>query len=185
MSRVLVLGAGLVSRPLVVYLLEHGFEVTVASRTVSKAEALVGDHPNGRAISWTVDKTEELKGLVSQSDLVVSLLPYTFHVDVANICLEYGKHMLTTSYVSDAMKSLDEKAKYLYLRAERRAVDPLSSVKWGMVLVGIGLALLVGNLFPYDINEGMTFGLMFLFAGIAFLIYYFMQKGQSEEETTE
>lgn len=81
--------------------------------------------------------------------------------------------------------SLDEKAKYLYLRAERRAVDPLSSVKWGMVLVGIGLALLVGNLFPYDINEGMTFGLMFLFAGIAFLIYYFMQKGQAEEETGE
>ena len=31
--------------------------------------------------------------------------------------------------------SLDEKAKYLYLRAERRAADPLSSVKWGMVLV--------------------------------------------------
>ena len=81
--------------------------------------------------------------------------------------------------------SLDEKAKYLYLRAERKAGDPLSSIKWGMVLVGIGLALLIGNLVPYEVNEGMTFGLMFLFAGIAFLIYYFMQKGKSEEEITE
>lgn len=81
--------------------------------------------------------------------------------------------------------SLDEKAKYLYLRAEKREISPLSSVKWGMVLIGIGLALLIGNLFPYDVNEGMTFGLMFLFAGIAFLIYYFMEKGRSDEEPAE
>ncbi|MCK4265656.1 MAG: saccharopine dehydrogenase NADP-binding domain-containing protein, partial [Thermoplasmata archaeon] len=111
MKKVLVLGAGLVSRPLVVYLLEHGFEVTVASRTVSKAEALVGDHPSGRAVSWTVDKTAELKEMITGSDLVVSLLPFTFHVDVANVCLEYNKHMLTTSYVSDAMRALDQQAK--------------------------------------------------------------------------
>jgi saccharopine dehydrogenase (NADP+, L-glutamate forming) len=39
------------------------------------------------------------------------LLPYTYHVAVANICLELNKHLLTTSYVSDAMRALDDKAK--------------------------------------------------------------------------
>ena len=48
---------------------------------------------------------------VSQADLVVSLLPPAFHVTVANACLAQGKHLLTTSYVSDAMKALDGAAR--------------------------------------------------------------------------
>ena len=111
MKKVLVLGAGLVVRPLVVYLLDKGYQVTVASRTVSKAEVLIGGHENGRPVSWTVDKEQELKQMVSEHDLAVSLLPYQYHVQVANACLEFGKHLVTTSYVSDAMKELDEKAK--------------------------------------------------------------------------
>jgi len=80
---------------------------------------------------------------------------------------------------------VDEKVKYLYFRSERWTAEPLSSVKWGMVLVAIGLALLLGQVFPYDITEMMTIGFMFLFAGIAFLIYYFIQKGRSNEVTEE
>jgi saccharopine dehydrogenase (NADP+, L-glutamate forming)/spermidine synthase len=48
MKHVLVFGAGLVAKPLVRYLLDQaGFQVTVASRTLNKAEALIGDHPQG------------------------------------------------------------------------------------------------------------------------------------------
>ncbi|MBN1425047.1 saccharopine dehydrogenase NADP-binding domain-containing protein, partial [Candidatus Fermentibacteria bacterium] len=51
MKNVLVLGAGLVSRPLVRYLLNcEGVTVTVASRTVSKAEDILGAHPRGSAV---------------------------------------------------------------------------------------------------------------------------------------
>jgi len=111
MRKVLVLGAGLVSKPLVDYLLNKGFKVLVASRTLSKAEKLVGDHPNGEAKRWVVEEKEELKNMVKDSDIVVSLLPYTYHVDVADVCLEYRKPMVTTSYVSDKMKALDQRAK--------------------------------------------------------------------------
>ena len=84
---------------------------------------------------------------------------------------------------------LDEKAKYLFLKAEKGPVDPLNSIKWGMVLVGIGLALLIGQFFSqymyFGDVEGITFGLMFLFAGIAFLIYYNLKKkeGNKSDET--
>jgi len=83
---------------------------------------------------------------------------------------------------------VDEKAKFLYLKGERKPTDPLSSMKWGMVMVGIGLALLIGqvvNQFMYlGDAEGVTFGLMFLFSGIAFLIYYNLKKkeGKKTEE---
>jgi saccharopine dehydrogenase (NADP+, L-glutamate forming)/spermidine synthase len=112
MKKVLVLGAGLVAKPLVRYLLDQpDFHVTVASRTVSKAERLVGDHPNGKALPLNVKDMDELKKLISEADLAISMVPYAHHVTVANLCIQLKKQMVTTSYVSAAMKALDKKAK--------------------------------------------------------------------------
>ena len=114
MKRVLILGAGLVTGPMVKYLLDAGYHVAVASRTVSKAKALVGDHPNGEAIAFDIQHDSDgvaLADLVSQADLAVSLLPYVYHVKVAKASLAQGKPMVTTSYVSAAMRELDTAAK--------------------------------------------------------------------------
>ena len=111
MKHVLLLGAGLVTRPLVNYLLDKGFKLTVASRTVSKAEALVGDHPNGAVLELNVKDDAALEKLVTESDLVISLLPYTFHVKVAELCIKHVKHFVSTSYVGPEMKALDGPAK--------------------------------------------------------------------------
>jgi len=111
-KNVLVLGAGMVSRPLVRYLLDQpDFTVTMASRTVSKAERIINGHPDGKALSLDVSNDVQLEQLVSESDLAVSLLPYPFHVKVAELCIKHKKQMVTTSYVSNAMKALDDKAK--------------------------------------------------------------------------
>ncbi len=110
MKNVLVLGAGLVARPMIDYLLHHGYGVTIASRTVSKAEALVGDDPNGKALEWTVDDLDALRELVAGHDLVVSLIPPRYHVQVAEVCLDLKKNLVTTSYVSDEMRALHDDA---------------------------------------------------------------------------
>ncbi|RLC62104.1 MAG: saccharopine dehydrogenase, partial [Chloroflexi bacterium] len=111
-KHVLVFGAGLVAGPLVQYLLDQAdFQVTVASRTLSKAQALVGDHPQGKALAFDVARdSASLGDLVAQADLVVSLLPYVYHVQIAEQCVRHGTHLVTTSYVSDAMRSLDRRA---------------------------------------------------------------------------
>lgn len=111
MKKILVLGAGLVSKPLVQYLLKKNFKVTVASRTVSKAEKLTDGFENGEAKELNVKNDEQLENLISKSDLVISLLPYTFHVKVAMFCIKHKKHLVTTSYVSDEMSKLDQGAK--------------------------------------------------------------------------
>lgn len=112
MKKILVLGAGMVSKPLVRFLLDQpDFHVTVASRTVSKAEALVGDHPDGKAMSFNINNNMLLGKLVKNSDIVISLLPYTYHIKVAKACLKHGKHMVSTSYISKEMAELDEDAK--------------------------------------------------------------------------
>ena len=111
MKNVLVLGAGLVARPLVRYLLDRGFGVTCASRTVAKAEALIDGHPNGRAHPLNLKNEEKLAGFVAECDLAVSLVPFAFHPTVARMCIERRKPMVTTSYVSAEMEELDGAAR--------------------------------------------------------------------------
>jgi len=112
MKKVLILGAGLVTRPHVEYLLNvPDFHVTVASRTVSKAQALIGDRANGTAVSLDVSDEAKLRDLIAQSDLAVSMLPYAHHPLVARHCIAHKKHMVTTSYVSDAMQKMDGDAR--------------------------------------------------------------------------
>jgi len=111
-KNILALGAGLVSRPMIRYLLDQpDFFVTMASRTVSKAEEIIDNHPSGKAIELNVDNDALLEKLVLGSDIVVSLLPYTYHVKVAKLCIKHKKQMITTSYVSDEMKALDKKTR--------------------------------------------------------------------------
>lgn len=112
MKNVLVFGAGLVARPLVRHLLDRDYQVTVASRTLSKAQDLVNEHPQGRAVQFDIREDEaKLDDLVSEASLVVSLLPYIYHVRVARACIQHHKSLVTTSYVSDEMEKLDEDAR--------------------------------------------------------------------------
>lgn len=111
MKKVLILGAGLVAKPLVEYLLERSYKVLMATSTREKADRLIGDHPSGSSLRWTMDDAETLDRLVNSHDLTVSLLPYRYHTDVARICIRHGKPMVTTSYVQPAMQALDNEAK--------------------------------------------------------------------------
>jgi saccharopine dehydrogenase-like NADP-dependent oxidoreductase len=83
----------------------------VATRTKSKAEAMIDEHPNGKALAWTVDDEVTLDQLVGDHDITVSLLPYAYHVMVAKKCIAHKKNMVTTSYVKPEMKALHEDAK--------------------------------------------------------------------------
>jgi saccharopine dehydrogenase-like NADP-dependent oxidoreductase len=124
-GKVLVLGAGLVARPLVRYLLDRGFAATVASRTVAKADALIDGHPAGRACAWTADRATELGRMVADHDLAVSLLPAPSHPIVAAACIAARKHMVTTSYVSPQMREYDAPARAAGLTfLNETGVDP-------------------------------------------------------------
>jgi saccharopine dehydrogenase-like NADP-dependent oxidoreductase len=112
MKRVLVLGAGLVARPLVRYLLQQPeIQLTIATRTVSKAEKILEGHPRGTAVAVDVEREEELRALIAGCDLAISLLPWIHHMKVANLCIALGRHLVTTSYVKPEMQALDAEAK--------------------------------------------------------------------------
>ncbi len=111
MQKVLILGAGMVAKPIITYLLEKGYHITVASPNNEDAESMLGNHPNGVAVNWSMKKQEELDKMIKEHDLTVSLLPWVFHIIVAKKCITHKKNMVTTSYVKPEMKALHAKAK--------------------------------------------------------------------------
>lgn len=110
-KKVLILGSGMVARPIIRYLLEKNFNVTVASNTPDRGAAMIANHPNGTNVEWSVGNAAKLDTLVKSHDCVVSLLPFTFHLIVANCALKHKKNMVTTSYVKQEMQDLDGAAK--------------------------------------------------------------------------
>jgi saccharopine dehydrogenase (NADP+, L-glutamate forming)/spermidine synthase len=113
MSRnVLILGAGLVARPIVRHVLDRtACRLIVASLEHDHARSLVGDHPRGTAREVDVADVDALDPLIAEADVVVSLVPYGFHPKVARIALRHRVPLVTTSYVSDAMRALDAEAR--------------------------------------------------------------------------
>ncbi|MCF7807136.1 MAG: saccharopine dehydrogenase NADP-binding domain-containing protein [Candidatus Marinimicrobia bacterium] len=111
-KQVLVLGAGLVSQPLIDYLFENTtHELVVADVQAENARQAINGHKRGRASELDVTDEAALGALISTCDLVVSLLPYTLHALVARQCIHHGKSMVNASYVSEELRSLDAEAR--------------------------------------------------------------------------
>jgi hypothetical protein len=67
---------------------------------------------------------------------------------------------------------VDEKAKYVFSSFD---LTNGNSLKWGIVLIAIGVAFLIGNYVPEMDEEGVI-GLVFVFAGLGMASYYFFSK---------
>jgi saccharopine dehydrogenase-like NADP-dependent oxidoreductase len=114
MKHILLLGAGRSASVLINYLLQNAVEnnwtLTIGDISVAHLdETLVGrDYVN--AVIFDVFDEEQRTSEVAKADLVISLLPAAFHIQVALECLKQHKNMITASYVSPEIQALHEQA---------------------------------------------------------------------------
>ncbi|MFM2039041.1 MAG: hypothetical protein RL432_1980 [Bacteroidota bacterium] len=88
----------------------NSWNIIIANANV---EVLKVQYENNACITRvTLDATDQdhRKRLIAKSDLVISMLPARFHVDIAKDCIELGKNLITPSYVSADMKALHDQA---------------------------------------------------------------------------
>lgn len=111
MKKVLILGAGLIAKPMVEYLMSKGYSIIIASPMKGRADEMIAGNPLGGSVDWSMDDPETLSLMISESDITVSFLPYQYHEQVARVCLARKKPLVTTSYVQPGMNSLHEDAK--------------------------------------------------------------------------
>jgi len=115
MRKILVIGSGKSTSYLIKYLLDksetENLHITVGDLKVENASKLVGNHKNASAITLDVFNETSRVDAVKNADIVISMLPARFHIEVAKDCITYSKNMVTASYVSKEMQALDEKVK--------------------------------------------------------------------------
>jgi saccharopine dehydrogenase (NAD+, L-glutamate forming) len=114
MQTILVLGAGLSSGALIGYLLDHsqlGWKVRVGDLNLEKARSRIGDHPAGEAFRFDLHNRKQRIEEVRNASIVISLLPASLHYQVAEACVQTGRNLVTASYLSPDIRSLDEAAR--------------------------------------------------------------------------
>ncbi|WP_304142799.1 saccharopine dehydrogenase family protein [Mesoflavibacter zeaxanthinifaciens] len=115
MRHILVIGSGKSTSYLFKYLLEQSetenLHITVGDLDIGNAKKMIGNHKNATAITLDVFDKNSREDAVKKADIVISMLPARFHIEVAKDCVTYGKNMVTASYISDEMQALDQQVK--------------------------------------------------------------------------
>ena len=129
MREILIVGAGKSTSVLIDYMLgqadKEDLFLRIGDLDLENARKACSNHSKCEAFQLDVFKAESREPAIERADIVISMLPARFHIEVARDCVKFGKNMVTASYISDEMKALDEdvKAKGLVFMNEI-GVDP-------------------------------------------------------------
>ncbi|KIM26031.1 hypothetical protein M408DRAFT_73440 [Serendipita vermifera MAFF 305830] len=111
-KKILLLGSGFVARPCAEYVVRNpANQLTIACRTLASSVALGEGLARTTPISLDVNDAAALEEAIGAHDVVISLIPYTYHALVIKAAIKGKTHVVTTSYVSQSMRELDEQAK--------------------------------------------------------------------------
>ncbi|MEY4433580.1 MAG: hypothetical protein RLZZ44_1714 [Bacteroidota bacterium] len=115
MRNILIIGAGRSASSLIQYLLrksvDENLHLTIGDISLQLAKSKINSHPNATAIALDIFDENQRKTEIQKADIVISMLPAHMHIEVAKDCIFYKKHLVTASYISDAMQNLDAAAK--------------------------------------------------------------------------
>lgn len=115
MREILIIGAGKSTSVLINYLLQQAetedLFLRIGDIDIDNARKACRKHSRCEAFSLDVFKAESREPAIKQADIVISMLPARFHIEVAKDCVKFDKNMVTASYISDEMKALDSQVK--------------------------------------------------------------------------
>lgn len=115
MRTILLVGAGKSTSFLLQFLLlnaeKENLHILVGDKDPNHAISLLNDHPNSTAIKLDIFNEDQRVNAIKKADLVISMLPARYHIEIAKDCLAFGKNLVTASYVSPEMQQLDQQVK--------------------------------------------------------------------------
>ncbi|WP_266204372.1 saccharopine dehydrogenase C-terminal domain-containing protein [Pontibacter kalidii] len=114
MKKILLLGAGRSASSLIKYLFDNAtaenWHITIGDISITHLQPLVEPIAFAETITFNVHDAKQRAAEVGKADLVISLLPAIFHIEVARECLKQEKHLITASYVSPDFLALHAEA---------------------------------------------------------------------------
>ena len=113
-QKIFIIGAGRSASSLIKYLInvsvKNNFEITIGDKDVSLVKDKIAGHKCASAIQFDVLNEAQRISEIKNADIVISMLPASLHFIVAQDCLKYKKNLVTASYVSKDIQSLNDQA---------------------------------------------------------------------------
>ncbi len=115
MKKILILGAGRSSSSAIRYLasnsISENWQISVADLDINLAKKQISGLDNCIAKELDISDTENLNSEISAHDIIISMLPAQFNYKLVKDCISQKTDVLTPSYQTDEIFSLDSFAK--------------------------------------------------------------------------
>nr|WP_293304201.1 saccharopine dehydrogenase family protein [Allomuricauda sp.] len=112
---ILVVGAGKSTSYLLDYLLKNSdsenLRLVIGDLQPKNIPEQFSSHPNCDVITLDIFNDDDRKKAVSSALIVISMLPASLHIKIAEDCIQFKKHLVTASYVSKEMEALNDEVK--------------------------------------------------------------------------
>lgn len=96
----------------------------------------------------------------------------------------YIRHRERMRLMEKGLTPEEVKSYFSSAEIKTKTKSTFGALKWGLLLTFLGLGILLANLLyeMYDIDEGVNVGIIIMFAGFGFLVYYFIVKNKTIKE---
>ncbi len=138
MKTILLFGAGKSATVLIDYLIgeveKNNWKFVIADVNKELVLAKTNHSIFAEAVELDIHDEVHRSVLIERSDIVISMMPPDLHFLIAKDCVEYGKDLLTASYLDDKIKSLqseiqNKKLLFLCEMGLDPGIDHMSAMK--------------------------------------------------------
>ncbi|NBB74388.1 MAG: hypothetical protein GVY35_11995 [Bacteroidetes bacterium] len=111
-------------------------------------------------------------------EVAVFLVPISFFAAIVWIVKIVSDNRIRRKVLDQRVS--DELAEAI-LKKDTSRPSALGALKWGLIVIGLGGALVLLEMFSVDVDEPLAYGLMFLAAGGGLVAYYLIAAEDEEK----
>jgi hypothetical protein len=92
----------------------------------------------------------------------------------------YTRHRERMRLIEKGLTPEEVKSYFASTPSISKPRNAFSSLKWGILITFLGLGIFIANMLEdkFNMSDGMTTGLVFIFAGVGFVLYYVLVKNK-------
>lgn len=110
LKTILLFGAGKSATVLIEFLLRQSekedWRIIIADAVKERVEEKTKQHPKSVALGLDITDDKLRRQYIQEADVVISMMPPALHYLIARDCVQFGRHLLTASYVDEQIKEL-------------------------------------------------------------------------------